>query len=71
MLQSLNPCAEAGYLNIILNALNIALATWLVHRRLAADRRENGVRPAKLDQRTIDGKRRNESRGPGDNDDGP
>lgn len=54
----MEPCsnmpAGAHILNMILNALNVALATWLVNRRLLADRREANGGRTKLDQRHID-----------------
>jgi hypothetical protein len=34
------PSENAQLLNMVLNALNVALAAWLVNRRNAADRRE-------------------------------
>lgn len=40
----MEPCSQTPIgihaLNALLNALNIALVTWLVHRRAKADRRE-------------------------------
>lgn len=34
------PSETAQLTNMVLNALNVALAAWLVNRRTAADRRE-------------------------------
>lgn len=41
-------------LNAVLNALQLALVTWLVQRRKAADVREQNGNATKLDQRSID-----------------
>jgi hypothetical protein len=38
--QCVGPSENAQMLNMVLNALNIGLAAWLVHRRRAADLRE-------------------------------
>lgn len=57
-LQDAGPCtfwwASLPALNAILNALQLALVTWLVQKRAAADGRENGRAHSKMDQRSID-----------------
>lgn len=57
------PCSTTPimlhYANAILNALNIALVSWLAHRRMQADIREHRRNGEALDQKAIDGKRRN------------
>jgi len=40
-----NTTASVHVLILILGALNMALATWLVNRRLSADRRDSGKIP--------------------------
>ncbi len=58
------PCGDASvslqYLNSILAALNVALATWLAKRRFDADVRENGRYECPLDQQQIDRGRRSQ-----------
>lgn len=42
----MEPCSGPTFalqvLIVVLGALNVALATWLAHRRARADRRDNG-----------------------------